>query len=159
MLEYLTIIISFLGIFFGFLLRRIAKEEIKFGKFGNRYFIWLKRAVFLILILLLLYLSKRYLIVIIFVVLGFLAGIFLDEYLFLGSAIVVGFLDKSLLFLVLSLVFINGLIYGSFLRNFKKALPSLLFFIPFLFLFFNINYYDYLIGFSCGGLFNYLIRK
>jgi len=159
MLQYLVLIISFLGIFFGFLLRKIAKEEIKFGKFGNRYFIWLKRIVFLLLILILLYFSENYLIVVIFAVIGFIVGIFLDENLFLGSGLVFGFMNDNLLFVISGLVFINGLVYGSFLRNLKKSLISLLFFVPFLLFFFNLNYYDSLIGFSCGGLLNYILRK
>ncbi|MBI2499571.1 hypothetical protein HYV88_04995 [Candidatus Woesearchaeota archaeon] len=159
MLEYFVILISFFGIFFGFLLRRIAKEEIKFGKFGARYFIWLKRIILLLVILILLYFSENYLIVIIFAIIGFIVGIYLDEYLFLGFGLVVGFMNKNLLLLISSLIFINGLVYGSLLRNLKKALPSLLFFVPFLLLIFNFDYYGYLIGFSCGGLLNYIIRK
>ena len=159
MLEYFTILISFLGIFFGFLLRRIAREEIKFGKFGARYFIWLRRIILLIIILTLLYFSKNYLIVVIFAIIGFIIGIYLDEYLFLGFGLVVSFMGKNLLFFISSLIFINGLVYGSLLRNLKKSLSSLLFFIPFLLLIFNFDYYDYLIGFACGGLLNYIIRK
>ena len=159
MLEYLVILICFLGIFFGYLLRKIAREEVKFGKFGNRYFIWMKRLIYLVLIILLLYFSENYIIVIIFAVLGFLVGIYLDEYLFLGGSLAVSFFDKNVLLFVSGLVFISGLVYGSFLRNLKKGLFSLVFFIPLFLLFFNFNYLDYLIGLSSGGLFNYILRK
>ena len=92
-------------------------------------------------------------------IIGFILGIYLDEYLFLGFSLVVSFTNNNLLFLISSLIFINGLIYGSLLNNLKKSLSSLLFFIPFLLLIFNFYYYDYLIGFACGGLLNYIIRK
>ena len=154
-------IISLLGIVIGVTLKKLAKEEIKFGKFGARYFIWMKRIILLLIILVLIYFNQNIPILILTIIIGFIIAIFISEYFFLGLALVFGFLNsKESLILLSSLVFLFGLPYGSILRRFKKehlyVIP--LFFLPFLILVTNINQ-DILIGLGAGGCFNYIIRK
>ena len=71
-LLFLIPIISFLGIFVGILLKKIAWEEVKFGKFGGRYFVWMSRIILILLIVVNL--------------------LFFKDYLFLGIGIILGFL-------------------------------------------------------------------
>ena len=160
-LLFLIPIISFLGILIGIFLKKIAKEEVKFGKFGSRYFIWMERAILLIIILTVLYFTENILIAALLAIVGFVVGIFLSEYLFLGVSIVFGFLKSNeILLLLSSLVFLYGLPFGSILRNIKikHVLLVVLFFAPFFLLLFGINQ-DILIGFAAGGCFNYMIKR
>ncbi len=162
MLEFLVPIIAFSGIFIGLLLKKIAKEEIKFGKFGGKYFIWMKRIILLLLIIMLLYFSDNYLFIIAGIIIGLILGVFLSEYLFLGMISVIGFLQsKDILLIISSLIFLYGMPYGSILRKIKlRQLISvtLSFFIPFLLLIVNLDL-NLLIGISSGGLFHYIIKK
>ena len=159
-LIYLVPIIALFGILVGFILKRIANEEIKFGKFGSRYFIWMKRIILLLIIIIALYFTENITLVIVTAVLGFILSIFVNEYLFLGTALLLGFLTgKEILILLASLIFLYGLPYGSMLRRFaKEHLFILLFFVPFSLLFVDIDP-AVIIGFSSGGLLQYIIRK
>ncbi|MEK6826035.1 MAG: hypothetical protein AABX90_00225 [Nanoarchaeota archaeon] len=160
-LVYLVPVIAFLGMILGIVLNKLATEEIKFGKFGARYFVWMKRIVLFFILISILYLADNFLIVIGFAILGFIAGVFFSEYLFLGISMVIGFLfSGEILIWLSSLVFLYGLPYGSMMRRVKRGHIYLLglFFIPLVLLFFNIGS-NFLIGFVAGGCFNYLIRK
>ena len=161
MMEFLAPIIAFMGVSIGILLKKIAEEEIKFGKFGGRYFIWMKRITLVLLIIFMLYYSANYLYLFIGVIIGIIISIFLNEYLFLGLSMAASFPDKNMLLVSSSLIFLYGLPYGSLFRKMRLnhiLLIALLFFIPLLLLFFDINQ-SLIIGLSCGGLFNYIMRK
>ncbi len=162
MIQFLIPIIAFAGIFVGALLKYIAREEVKFGKYGPKYFVWMKRIILFLLILIILNFYDYYIFLIIGILIGLILGIFLTEYLFLNLVMILGFKSSKNILLVLStLVFLYGLPYGSILRRIKleQIVPVvLLFFIPFLLLFFNFNL-SLIIGIASGGLFQYLIRK
>mgnify|MGYP001582781392 CR=1 FL=1 len=160
-MEFLSPIIAFVGVFIGVLLKKIAQEEIKFGKFGGRYFIWMKRIILVLLIIFMLYSSGSYLYLLLGLVIGLILGIFLNEYLFLGLSMAAGFPDRNMLLVSSSLIFLYGLPYGSLFRKMRLnhiLIITLLFFTPMLLLFFNVNQ-SLLVGLSAGGLFNYIIRK
>lgn len=162
MLEYLIPIISFAGIFLGVLLKKVAREEVKFGKFGPKYFVWMKRIILFLIIVTLLALVESYIYLFLGIVIGLIIGVFLSEYLFLGVALVIGFmLNNNVLLIISSLSFLYGLPYGSILRKIKLnhiLFVTILFFVPFLLLLTNIDL-SLLIGISAGGLFHYIIRK
>ncbi len=160
-LTYIVPLISLLGIFFGIILKKIANEEIKFGKFGARYFVWMKRIILLFIILIIMYYTENIPLVIITAILGLILSVFTTEYFFLGTALAFGFLLSGEIFMLLaSLVFLYGLPYGSMVRRFQKEhiIVALLFFLPFLFIFIDIDT-SLMIGLGSGGIFSYLIRK
>ncbi len=162
MLEFLIPIISFLGIFIGLLLKKIASEEVKFGKFGPKYFVWMKRIILFIMISTILFFGRSYLFLMIGLVLGLILGVFITEYFFLGISTAISFsLSQNILLVISSLTFLYGLPYCSILRKIKLKQTLLivcLYFIPFISLLTNTNI-DLLIGISAGGLFQYLIRR
>ena len=158
---FLVSLISFLGVVVGFILNKLAKEEIKFGKFGARYFVWMKRIILIALIIIAAYFTKNIALVLSFFIIGFILSIFLSEYFSLSFAMLLGFLNgNKLLILIASLVFLYGLPYGSMLRRIKKEhfLILLFFFLPLLLIFININQ-DILIGLIAGGCLNCIIRR
>lgn len=161
MLLFLVPIICFLGILVGVILKKIAKEEVKFGKFGSRYFVWMERIILLFIILATLRFVDVLWLVVLFAIIGFVLGIFISEYLFLGLALVFGFfLGGEVLLLIAALVFLYGLPFGSVLRKlkWKHSFLAVLFFAPFLLLFFDTNL-GIVIGLVNGGCFSYLIRR
>jgi len=158
---FLISLISFLGIIVGIILNKIAKEEIKFGKFGARYFVWMKRIILILLIIIVTYFIENIALVLSFFIIGFILSIFLSEYFSLSLAMLFGFLNESKVFIIISsLVFLYGLPYGSMLRRIKKeyVLILLFFFFPLLFVFIEIKQ-DILIGLVSGGCLNYIIRR
>ena len=160
-LIFIVPIVSLLGIFCGFLLKKIAREEIKFGKFGSRYFVWMKRIILSLIIIIVLYFTKSVPLVIFTAVLGFILSSFLSEYLFLGTALVFSFIaGKEMLITMASLIFLYGLPYGSMLRRFEVKHLSiiLLFFLPFILLAVDVDS-SVMIGLTSGGCLQYLIRK
>ena len=161
MIELLAPIIAFFGIFIGVMLKKIAEEEIKFGKFGARYFIWMKRIILTLLIIAIVHFSEDYLYLLIGIIIGLIIGIFLSEYFFLGLSIASSLANSSMLLITSSLIFLYGLPYGSIFRKMRLnhlMLIVILFFAPLLLLLFNVNQ-SLLIGISAGGLFQYIIRK
>ena len=159
---YFVPIISFLGIFAGVLLKKIAHEEVKFGKFGSKYFIWMKRLILISLILINLLLIKNYLYLVLGVILGFILGIFISEYFFLSLTLIIGFMTNNELLLAnSSLVFLYGFPYGSIIRRIRPKqiiIVLISFLVPFILLFFNLNS-SFIIGVLSGGIFQYIIRK
>ena len=161
MLEFLVPIISFLGIFIGVLLKKIAKEEIKFGKHGPKYFVWMKRIILFLILLVMLYFTNDYTLVGIGIIIGIILGIFITEYLFLSMALVFSFTQtENLLLIISSLVFLYGLPYGSILRKIKlQFIPTIIFFfLPFSLLLITPDI-NLIIGIAAGGLFQYIVRK
>jgi len=162
MLQFLIPLISFTGIIGGILLKNIAQEEVKFGKFGGRYFLWIKRIILFLLILIISFFTTDYLFLSFGIIVGLILGIFITEYLFLGLTLLIGFnLHKNILLITSSLTFLYGLPYGSIMRRIKLKqiiAATIFFFLPFLFLLTSINL-NLIIGISTGGLFQYLIRK
>ena len=150
--------ISFSGLLFGLLLRRIATEEIIPG---TRYFHALQKALLLILVIALLYPVWFEPLLIVGILLGWLLGrTFRNRYFYLGLALALSFFfSPDFTLVVASLVFLYGLPYGTLL---KKRTPehisnTLMFFlVPFALLFVKetvISSLPFLLSITAGALF------
>ncbi len=86
MVEFLIIIIAFFGLIIGFFISKFVKEELEQGR---KYFLWLKKILILVFIIVLLYGSyERY----IAIILGLIAGYFFNrEYFYIGAGLAGGF--------------------------------------------------------------------
>lgn len=122
----LTAIICYLGLFIGFALAIIAKEELKAGK---RYFILLQKIILLLVfIFLLIYIKIDYIIILLtltFIIIHLLKNYFkFNEsiYIYIILAIIFYLSSKILNLWVLesSLIFLYGLPTGSLLTNKDK---------------------------------------
>jgi len=151
MLEFLIIIIAFSGLIIGFFINKFVKEELKPGE---KYFLWLKKALILIFIIVLLYGSySRY----IAILLGLIVGYFLrKDYFYIGAGLAGGFF--YLRDLIAGLVFLYGLVYAALNpkeAKIKKIFDNLMYFIiPFLLLLISFNYFTTMdaMAFAAGAL-------
>lgn len=138
-------LISFLGQFIGWFIANRTEEELKDGR---KYFLILTNLLIVLLIIFSVYYSFN----VYLLIMGLIIGFFINkEYLFFS---VLAMRNDVLLN---SLIFIYGLPYGSLNYNSIKVLfmNILLFFIPFLLLFFDINFYSL----GAGGLLGVLIKR
>jgi hypothetical protein len=117
----IEIILALLGILCGILLTYIAPEEIKTGK---KYFVWLKRIVYILLLLVMVYLlTARIMFLVIFLLLGILLFVVSlkskNKYLELPIYLlfIVALLIVEQQALPASLLFIYGLPTGTILRR------------------------------------------
>jgi len=137
--------VSFLGQFIGWFIANRTEEELKDGR---RYFLILTTSLLALLISFSIYYSFNVYLLIIGLIIGYLIN---KEYLFFGI------LSMKNDILLNSLIFVYGLPYGSL--NYKSIrillMNILLFFIPFLLLFFNINFYNL----GAGGLLGILVKR
>ena len=138
-------LISFLGQFIGWFIANRTEEELKDG---NKYFLVLTNLLIVSLILFSIYYSFN----IYLLIIGLIIGFFINrEYLFFS---VLAMRNDVLLN---SLIFIYGLPYGSL--NYKSIkvlfMNILFFFIPFLLLLFDINFYSL----GAGGLLGILVKR
>ncbi len=144
MIEWL----SFIGLLIGVYLSKVTGTEIKEGR---KYLLLLQSVV---LILAIVYLFSFDLLFFIGLIIGLIIGLLLsffikNLYLYFGVGLVVG---NSLIYLVL--IFLNGLVEGSFLKDKKEILKSLIFFvIPIFFIIFNVTWI-LLSGIAVGGFLN-----
>jgi hypothetical protein len=159
-LNYFIPLISFLGLVFGVLLSKIAREEIRPGM---KYLDGFKRAVLVSLIIVLLLNVDNLLFLFVGIIFGYLSSLYLEDYLYLGLACSLSFLFSVEMFFVLAvLVFLYGLPRGSLIKKFSEVyLSFLLFVIPLLLLFVSLksDFVSLLIGLGCGGLFKVLIKR
>ena len=162
MLIYLVFLISFLGIIIGIYLRKIAREEIKYGLYGPGYFLWMRRIIFFLILLLPLFFVDNLVYVLIGIIVGVVLGLFLGDYLLLGISIVTSFLlNINLFFLISSLVFIYGFPFGSSIKinKAKNVGISLIFYsTPFLLLFISLDL-NLLIGLVFGWCLTKIIKN
>ena len=138
-------LISFLGQFIGWFIANRTEEELKDG---NKYFLVLTNLLIVSLILFSIYYSFN----IYLLIIGLIIGFFINrEYLFFS---VLAMRNDVLLN---SLIFIYGLPYGSLnYKSIKILFMNIpLFFIPFLLLFLNINFYSL----GAGGLLGILVKR
>ena len=137
--------VSFLGQFIGWFIANRTEEELKDGR---RYFLILTTSLLALLISFSIYYSFNVYLLIIGLIIGYLIN---KEYLFFGI------LSMKNDILLNSLIFVYGLPYGSL--NYKSIrillMNILLFFIPFLLLFFNMNFYSL----GAGGLLGILVKR
>ncbi len=149
------IIIIILGLIFGFLIGKVNKDEIKQGK---KYFLFSEKILLLIIILVLLFFYKLSFLILLGLVIGLVVCKFFKRiYFYLGIVVFCSLFNKELFLIIISLVFLFSLIYGSLskfkLRNF--LLDMIVFFLPFVFLFmqsFINTKIGFFIGFSIGGI-------
>ncbi len=125
MLEILVPLVAFLGIFVGFFLSKICKEEMEPGK---KYFLALKNFICIFLGLFMLYVSlPNYT----FFIIGMLIGYAIrKEYLYFGVLMLL--LRHSLDFTLLAstFIFIYGLQYGTNFKKFRSLFIEVLLFFP-----------------------------
>jgi len=121
----LTLIICFLGLFFGVILAFSAKEELKPGK---KYFIFMQKIILLIILIILLNLFNInfYIKLAAYALLIFLMEVNLKNemiYALLGTAFFISSSEKSLFFLIASLIFLYGFPAGSLFayKNIKNS--------------------------------------
>src|SRR3989344_5729522 len=133
MIEILIPLGAFLGIFIGILIAKSTREEIR----NNRsYILVLSKIIIGILIFIILITGKSLSLLFIGVLLGFLSAYLLSEFLFLGLELGIILLQKEVVLVASSLVFMYSLLYGSLLRitklNFTRILVLfIMFFLPF----------------------------
>ena len=138
-------LISFLGQFIGWFIANRTEEELKDGR---KYFLVLTNLLIASLIIFSIYYSFN----IYLLIIGLIIGFFINrEYLFFS---VLAMRNDVLLN---SLIFIYGLPYGSLnYKSIKILFMNIpLFFIPFLLLFLNINFYSL----GAGGLLGILVKR
>ena len=137
--------VSFLGQFIGWFIANRTEEELKDGR---RYFLILTTSLLALLISFSIYYSFNVYLLIVGFIIGYLIN---KEYLFFGI------LSMKNDILLNSLIFVYGLPYGSLnYKSIRILLTNiLLFFIPFLLLFFNINFYNL----GAGGLLGILVKR
>lgn len=167
-MNLILIILAFTGLIIGSILAFFTKEELVQGK---NYFKFSKKIILLILIVLFLFKAfPNYLLVLVFFILGILiAFLFKKIYFYLGLGLFFSFFySPNFLILILTLIFLFGLLQGSSLsfhfgynkkRIFRVLIINLIFFlIPFLLIFFRtVQNYDYLfLVFSAGAILNLL---
>ncbi|MFH1839706.1 MAG: hypothetical protein ABH849_00985 [Nanoarchaeota archaeon] len=152
----IEIIIAFLGLVIGLLLARFTKEELKQGE---KYFIWIKRTVLIILVTFLFYLAlPNYLTTVIFFIAGLIVAYFFKkEYFYFGLA-----LFSTLNIFAVVLIFLFGLPYGSSLFSKKYKYKTLLFdlilfAIPFLLFFVKVPNH-FILAFTAGALFTLIFK-
>ncbi|MBU2634500.1 MAG: hypothetical protein KJ674_04615 [Nanoarchaeota archaeon] len=138
------IIIAFLGIFFGLLLKQATKEEIKDGR---KYIVLFKDLILLSIIIIAIGQNFGYLLF-----LGAFIGFFLryvikNAYFYIGLILS---LNYSLLLVCLAFVF--GINHGAL----YKLKYEFLYFVPFLLLLFDFGLSSLFLGVGIGGLFNAL---
>ncbi|MEK6907386.1 MAG: hypothetical protein AABW45_02565 [Nanoarchaeota archaeon] len=142
-------IISFLGLIIGIILSNKFKSELKDIKKFLQLTIFI---IFIAIILRLTLLTQFNLLFFMGLILGALLNYFLkNNYLFFGSILTLNFIDK-LFFGIL--IFIYGLIYPGLNKiDNKKVIISLIFFaLPFILLLTSLDYSNFIIGFSIGGM-------
>ena len=159
-LNYFIPLISFLGLVFGILLSKIAREEIRPGM---KYLDGFKRIILVGLIIVLLLNVDNLLFLFVGIVFGYLSSLYLGDYFYLGLVCGLSFLFSVEMFFVLAvLVFLYGLPRGSLIKKFSDVYFSfLLFVVPLSLLFVSLSsdFVSLLIGLSCGGLFKFLIKR
>lgn len=166
MLEYWQLILSYLvivlGFFVGVIIRKKTGNEVIVGK---KAIILGLRAILIILSIMVLINVNNFLIFFLCVLLGVVIAYFLRyAVLFLGL-LAIGFSSNTLFLLVISIIFITLLVYGTLFRYNKKRLYlnlviSILPLILFLILNIKSNetYSSILNGISLGGLLSIIIK-
>jgi len=158
-MNYLLPLISFVGLFVGNYLYKVAKEEIWYGKF---WFLLMQKVLLLSIIGSFIYFFEfNY-----WVILGFILGLVLAEFFnlwsFLGFSLLSSyFISSNVLFLVSSLIFIYGLPVGTLMRKVRIEeifYLFLCFIIPFIF-YFGVDFVgvNFFVGLGVGGILRYVI--
>jgi len=160
-LGYVAIFVyAFLGLLFGYILGRIAPEEIKPGK---KIFRSLKDIILLLVFGLVLFFVPLDILMLVFVVVGFLLGFFIRDYYFYFGVVVWSMVDLFSGVLVAVLVFIFGLVEGTFkYKDYSLFFKKLFYYVVpvVLIVLFNVELGStYLSSIFLGFLLKEIIRK
>src|SRR3989344_3363981 len=145
--DILIIVISFLGLVIGYILKEFVKEEIKKGE---RWFVLSFQILLSLFILFLFYLGFKIYLFYIGILLGLILSRFIPLYSLLGLSLIANF--NEYLFLNSSLIFILGIFYGVLKKNLRILFNLILFLVPFLLFFLRIDLYYLILGFVVGAL-------
>ena len=145
--DILIIVISFLGLVIGYILKEFIKEEIKKGE---RWFVLSFQILLSLFILFLFYLGFKIYLFYIGILLGLVLSGFIPFYSLLSLSLIANF--NGYLFLNSSLIFVLGVFYGILRKNLRILFNLILFLVPFLLFFLRINLYYLILGFVVGAL-------
>jgi len=145
--DILIVVISFLGLVIGYILKEFVKEEIKKGE---RWFVLSFQILLSLFILFLFYLGFKIYLFYIGILLGLILSRFIPLYSLLGLSLIANF--NEYLFLNSSLIFILGIFYGVLKKNLRILFNLILFLVPFLLFFLRIDLYYLILGFVVGAL-------
>ena len=145
--DILIIVISFLGLVIGYILKEFVKEEIKKGE---RWFVLSFQILLSLFILFLFYLGFKIYLFYIGILLGVILSRFIPFYSLLSLSLIANF--NGYLFLNSSLIFVLGVFYGILRKNLRILFNLILFLVPFLLFFLRINLYYLILGFVVGAL-------
>ncbi len=145
--DILVVVISFLGLVIGYILKEFVKEEVKKGE---KWFVFSFQILLSLFILFLFYLGFKNYLFYIGILLGLILSRFIPLYSLFGLSLIANF--NEYLFLNSSFIFVLGIFYGILKKNFRILFNLILFLVPFLLFFLRINLYYLLLGFVAGAL-------
>ena len=145
--DILIVVIGFLGLVIGYILKDFVKEEIKKGE---RWFVLSFQILLSLFILFLFYLGFKIYLFYIGILLGLVLSGFIPLYSLLSLSLIANF--NEYLFLNSSLIFILGIFYGVLKKNLRILFNLILFLVPFLLFFLRIDLYYLILGFVAGAL-------
>ena len=145
--DILIVVIGFLGLVIGYILKDFVKEEIKKGE---RWFVLSFQILLSLFILFLFYLGFKIYLFYIGILFGLILSRFIPFYSLFGLSLIANF--NEYLFLNSSLIFILGIFYGVLKKNLRILFNLILFLVPFLLFFLRIDLYYLILGFVVGVL-------
>ena len=154
--RFFLLIIPLVGLIFGFLLRKIAPEEVAPGR---RYFLLLQRTLLLLICLLLLWMSPFSLVSLLVFLVGFGLSFFLRvRFLYLGLVMLASLsMSLDIAFLITSLTLLYSLPFGTQMKTKDPVraviFHAVLYFLPFLLLLMPVTLPPFFLAFVAGTLF------
>src|SRR3989344_636318 len=145
--DILIVVISFLGLVIGYILKDFVKEEVKKGE---KWFVLSFQILLSLFILFLFYLGFKIYLFYIGILIGLILSRFVLLYFLFGLSLIINF--NEYLFLNSSFIFVLGIFYGALKKNLRILFSLILFLVPFLLFFLRINLYYLILGFVAGAL-------
>ena len=145
--DILIVVISFLGLVIGYILKDFVKEEIKNGE---KWFVLSFPILLSLFVLFLFYFGFKIYLFYIGILIGLVLSRFVLLYFLFGLSLIINF--NEYLFLNSSFIFVLGIFYGALKKNLRILFSLILFLVPFLLFFLRINLYYLILGFVAGAL-------
>jgi len=145
--DILIVVISFLGLVIGYILKDFVKEEIKNGE---KWFVLSFQILLSLFVLFLFYFGFKIYLFYIGILIGLVLSRFVLLYFLFGLSLIINF--NEYLFLNSSFIFVLGIFYGALKKNLRILFSLILFLVPFLLFFLRINLYYLILGFVAGAL-------
>ena len=145
--DILIVVISFLGLVIGYILKDFVKEEIKNGE---KWFVLSFQILLSLFVLFLFYFGFKIYLFYIGILIGLVLSRFVLLYFLFGLSLIINF--NEYLFLNSSFIFVLGIFYGALKKNLRILFSLILFLVPFLLFFLRINLYYLILGFVVGAL-------